>query len=166
MLPAESTSSCPIPCINLLRNLLMAECGMQSAMQQHDTIQVQHLISNASRMKKSSTTGARCSFADCTALCVVTAVHPEPRPSPECADLPDCIDLTRYWPEGSNMKKKSAQLFDGTEQDADLDNVRLTVNDDFARKLQVRVSDAAYRTTILPGWSQCSGNELVHYVAA
>lgn len=49
------------------------------------------------------------------------------------------------------MKKKSAQLFDGVEQDANLDNVQLTVNNDFARKLQVPPIHAAYLTAILPG---------------
>ena len=37
------------------------------------------------------------------------------------------------------MRKKSARLFDGGDEDANLDNVQLTVNDDFARKLQVRM---------------------------
>ena len=35
------------------------------------------------------------------------------------------------------MRKKSALLFDGGDEDAN--HVKLTVNDDFARKLQVRM---------------------------
>ena len=37
------------------------------------------------------------------------------------------------------MKGKSAQLFEGGNEDANVDNVQLTVNDDFARKLQVSI---------------------------
>lgn len=35
------------------------------------------------------------------------------------------------------MKKKSAQLFDGADENNNADNVQLKVNDDFARRLQV-----------------------------
>lgn len=35
------------------------------------------------------------------------------------------------------MKKKSAQLFDGGDEDVDSDNVQLTVNRDFANRMQV-----------------------------
>lgn len=38
------------------------------------------------------------------------------------------------------MNKRSAQLFKEGNEDASFDNVQLTVNDDFARKLQVRIS--------------------------
>lgn len=37
------------------------------------------------------------------------------------------------------MRKKSTKLFGGGDEDANLDSVQLTVNDDFARKLQVRM---------------------------
>lgn len=37
------------------------------------------------------------------------------------------------------MKKKSTKLFGGGDEDANPDNVQLKVNDDFARKLQVRM---------------------------